>query len=90
MAAVPTRTKRAAHGSLTLNAAASAIANTVPGSAHGAATSVSSAVPSPPRRRTDPYAAANPSRSAPAVAATAIQSEFTIGRRRSGVATSAA
>ncbi len=64
------------------------MAKTVPGTAQGMAIIPSSAPPSRSRRMDASRAAANPSARARTVAAVAIQSELTTGRRCSGVVNS--
>ena len=68
---------------MTAKVVASATAKTVPGIAHGSATSRSSSRPSQPPLRSARRAATNPSASAPSVATLAIQIEFSPGRSRS-------
>src|SRR5207245_10631240 len=82
---VPTRTHRSVIGLDTLNVAARAIAKTVPGSAHGSATSVSIAPRNRPaasrgRRRPMSAPAASARTRAANVLTVAIHSEFTRGR----------
>ena len=85
---MPTSTNRSVAGEETLNAAAMAIANTVPGTAQGTDSSASTA-PAPRSRRRSTMPAASVSATAATVAAVAIQRLFTSGRARTGSSISA-